>query len=304
MPGDVNPLLVHSVTDATALAYLRAARLWLEWLERHSVPVLSLEDKDAAMGAYLATLAYGERANLGRGRLALFGAEYVWTLTLPVSRRAIKSWEKFAVQGEGGPVPWAVVGAIASWLEDQPEAEAHLAAQIVLASADMYLRESDWENIRTQDVADGDAGMAITLGVAERGEATKTGVRQGVRPDRPGVEALLRARLASLPPGSRVFPLSKERFRSWWRRACSALDVDVGPPHSLRHTGPSFDLFSNYRSLDQLRTRGRWRAKTSVLRYAKTHVYVDSECRVPLHVRALGQPRIEALGVRPRRARD
>eukprot|EP00969_Alexandrium_andersonii_P278513 12311173-Alexandrium_andersonii.AAC.1 len=66
-----------------------------------------------------------------------------------------------AVQGEGGPVPWAVVGAIAAWLEGRPETDAETAADVVLASADIYLRESDWEFLRTQDVADGPAGTAV-----------------------------------------------------------------------------------------------------------------------------------------------
>eukprot|EP00969_Alexandrium_andersonii_P025253 1103749-Alexandrium_andersonii.AAC.1 len=69
-----------------------------------------------------------------------------------------------AAQGEGGHVPWAVVGAIARWLEGRPETDAKTAADVVLASADMYLRESNWELTRTQDVADGPAGMAVVLG--------------------------------------------------------------------------------------------------------------------------------------------
>ena len=68
-------------------------------------------------------------------------------------------------------------------------------------------------------------------------------------------------------------------FRQQFNKACRDLRYDAGPPHALRHTGPSWDLFSGNRALDQVRACGRWRAETSVLRYAKTHTLLAADAR-------------------------
>ena len=58
--------------------------------------------------------------------------------------------------------------------------------------ADTGMRDSDWTLIEPGDVvATKDFGVSVSLGAPERGEQTKTGVRQGVRVDRDGVAARL-----------------------------------------------------------------------------------------------------------------
>ena len=81
------------------------------------------------------------------------------------------------------------------------------------------------------------------------------------------------------------------------------MGFDGGPAHTFRHVGPSEDLAGDetgkpYRTQNEVRNRGRWRAKTSVLRYGKTHALIAARSRVPEWVHALGTAEIKKLGQR------
>lgn len=56
--------------------------------------------------------------------------------------------------------------------------------------------------------------------------------------------------------------------------------------------------------MNQVRTRGRWRAKTSVLRYAKTNAPLAAAARVPDHITMRGKELLRRLGRRPAKAQD
>ena len=66
-----------------------------------------------------------------------------------VARRAMQGWQKVAIQGEGSPVPWDGVFAIAAVLQSLGYTEE---ADIVEISADTYMRESDWSLIQPEDI--------------------------------------------------------------------------------------------------------------------------------------------------------
>ena len=92
------------------------------------------------------------------------------------------------MSGEGQATAWEVVRAVSRILSQQGEQEA---ADLVLIIADLYLRSDDWSKVCKEDivgkyVAGKPGSMAVLLRVPERGKDTKTGTRQGVRPDRPG----------------------------------------------------------------------------------------------------------------------
>ena len=245
------------------------------------------------MADYLAWLCYDGQVGLSTGLHAYSGFSAVYCECigrLPESARAIKAWQKLEILGEGAPIPWLGVGAIASWMKDQQQPNYDIAADLCLIAADCYLRQSDWSLANFEDLSiSSEHGVALHLGVPERGESTKTGVRQGVRPDHSGVADLLQQYKSKSQPGQRLFGLSPSQFAHCWRCACKALDYDAGPAHTLRHVGPSFDMLCGYRSLDQVRVRGRWRAKTSVLRYAKTHTLIAAENRFPDRLRNSGE---------------
>ena len=70
----------------------------------------------------------------------------------------------------------------------------------------------------------------------------------------------------------------------------------------LRHTGPSEDALEGYRALKDIRVRGRWRGKASLLRYAKKHSLLAAKARVPVRVKQLGEKRMRPLGERAAKA--
>ena len=128
---------------------------------------------------------------------------------LPEAGRALGAWHKLEVQGEGVAIPWEGVGAIAHWMAKQPTKKHRIAADVCLIAADCYLRKNDWSKLLHDDVVwSEDLGVALLLGVPERGETTKTGVRQGVRPDRKGVQDLIMKYYNRTGPGQPLFNLS------------------------------------------------------------------------------------------------
>ncbi len=111
---------------------------------------------------------------------------------MPFARRALKSWERLAVTGEGEAIPWEGLAAIA---DEGYRMGLDEIADEVLVRADCYLRAQDARQLRGSDVdIDERLGVVLQLGVPERGESAKTGVRQGVRVDREGVADILRRR--------------------------------------------------------------------------------------------------------------
>ena len=291
--GGTNRLHAHACTDDTSIKhYIPAVRKFLLWINWFAPPIITIAQKDSALADYLAFLCYDEQVGLSTGLHAFSGFNAIYPECIgrmPEAGRGVKAWQKLEVLGEGAPIPWEGVGAIAGWMRSQKSQKFSIAADLCLIAADCYLRQSDWALANHEDLSVSlEHGVALHLGIPERGESTKTGVRQGIRPDFEGVSDLLQKYKAKSQPGGRLFLLTPAEFSSCWRKACAGLQYDAGPPHTLRHVGPSHDMLSGYRTLDQVRVRGRWRAKTSVLRYAKTHTLIAAETRFPDRLRNLG----------------
>ena len=73
---------------------------------------------------------------------------------------------------------------------------------------------------------------------------------------------------------------------------------------TTRHTGASVDLARNYRSLDQVKRRGRWSAGKSVERYAKTGAWIAAEAAQPGWVRDRGSAFLVQRAARPNQPRE
>ena len=168
-----------------------------------------------------------------------------------------------------------------------------------------WLRGEDWEKLRAADVfVANDKGLSVSLllGARARGESTKTGPQQGVRPDHPRVASILRERKRARNPGDRLFNISRERFNALWSEGLASLGIPYSPPHSIRHSGPSLDAYIGYRDLPQIRKRGRWVTAEAVARYSKSHVYVQALSVAPPEVLERGQKILEGRGPRPTKA--
>ena len=129
--------------------------------------------------------------------------------------------------------------------------------------------------------------------------------------DRPFVEEILRrAKVRAEREGRRrLFRLTPSAYYRLWRKACQRLGYDPGPPHSLRHTGGSFDALESslggkaYRTLDAIQKRGRWRVASSVARYSKTHTYNRALAEMPEGLRRRGAELYRRFGTRSQGAR-
>ena len=98
-------------------------------------------------------------------------------------------------------------------MKDQHRPNYDIAADLCLIAADCYLRQAHWSLAHFEDLSIfSEHGIALNLGVPERGESTKTGVRQGVRPDHSGVADLLQQYKSRSKPGRRLFELSPAQF--------------------------------------------------------------------------------------------
>jgi hypothetical protein len=283
--------LCHTVTDETGLdRYLPAVRGFLDFAEARNLMVITWEEKDMAMAAYLGTLMYKKDGGPSAGDLALNGFIYVWPAAggrLPTSWRIMKGWHKTHVKGEGQPMAYEAAVAVGHTMRGLGFVEE---ADCLDVALDGYLREQDLFQLRVEDIVEERSGLAtVLLGVPERGESTKTGRQQGVRLDTVHASNILLQRKAAMREGELVFTTNPVRYRQAIDKSCQKLGIATPPAHSIRHTGPSRDAFEAYRTMAQIKRRGRWNADGSLLRYAKTHAYATVLANMPTNVMTLGQ---------------
>ena len=142
-----NPLIVHAVSDSTGLkSYIPAARGFLRHVRAFDLPVKWISDRDLSLADYLAWLAYDADVHINAGKHAVFGvcSAYPEMLNnIPLTRRALQSWDRLAITGEGQATSFEACAVIAQNLRQNGE---HDAADICLISTDMYLRSANWQN--------------------------------------------------------------------------------------------------------------------------------------------------------------
>ena len=199
---------------------------------------------------------------------------------------------------------WALV---AQNLKDRGEEEVRDALNLGL---DAYLRSSEIFTLLAEDVSITGEGttdqvVSIRLGVAERNESTKTGMRQGVLIDWPDVADMLVTRKNQKSPKDKLFDITVDKYRKQLQRAARILNLDdLGPAHTVRHSGPSEDATTGYRSIWQIQRRGRWASEKSVLRYAKTHTLNEVRAKYPDELLEKGRQLLAARRPRPPTARE
>ena len=184
--------------------------------------------------------------------------------------------------------------------------EAADAAELVL---DAYLWSAELFGLRASDIgidadAEGEQVAALRLGVAERGERAKTGMRQGVLIDRKHVADMRAQRRAERAPSDLVFACWVDAYRRALRRACDDVGVDHFPPHAAWHSGPSHEALTGYRTVWAIQRRRRRASEESVLRHLKTHALVAARASLPSDVLERGAVLMAQKGSRPIKARE
>ena len=175
-----------------------------------------------------------------RAATAFFGFLHIFADhkdKMPLSARALQAWARLVKEAEGMPFCKETVGAVAARMLQRGRV---YAAVVTLLSCDGWLRQQDWNGLRSEDVVeDGVNGkVGLFFGVRERGEKSKTGTNQGLVLQIPLVNELLKLLKVGLAPGDLLFPLSPSQFREEWWATLRELNMEwAGPPHNLSHSG-------------------------------------------------------------------
>jgi hypothetical protein len=294
--GGLNRLLIHSVGDDTGIRhYLPAVRRFLGYVGSLDLPFTNFLDIDAALSDFLDFMFYEDAGSFNDASFAVSGIGYLEPRLrghLPEAWRSLASWKRLAPLGEGAPVPWETLLVMGDDMNRLGRVECGLMLETAM---DAWLRTQDLAMLLVGDVSfttdsQGRRIASLALGVPERGEATKTGFRQGVVIDHYYVADRLYEHCQGRSAECPLFVTSVRVYTDTWRKVRAARGLSyVGPPHSVRHSGPSRDHFLGLRGLDEIMKRGRWRGPASVLRYSKSHVYVSQLARQPGELRALGE---------------
>ena len=293
-------ILVHACQDETMLRkYFPQVKAFLLFALDRGATFNEVSEVDFTLcryldrGLYVEQKSYDWCSGVFFGFLAFF-PEY--DRRLPLAHRAWKSWERQHVGGEGQPIPAEAIFLIADVMREQGQ---KLEALIVETSLDVYFRIGEWDQLRREDIIDDGENVGFVLGVAERGERTKTGVNKGVILDSLALRDEWRRRRAELRPGQSVVPFTPDDFRQRWKAAARLVGLSwVGPPHDLRHSGAARDVEGKHRSLEQVRRRGRWKTLESVQRYTKTWMLVRARGRLTTDQLERGQKLIAVRGQR------
>ena len=268
-------------------AFFRYARM-------QGISLSTADEIDVAMAHYLNDLCYLKHKGFAEGSKLLSGFMAFFPEFkghLPLAARSVVAWQRLAVQGEGGPVPFLAVMVIALQMIRNGEMAAALAT---LMAEDGYLRESDWASVCFEDIHIDSACMpprvALLLGAGSRGLSTKTGPNQGVVIDAPLLRFWLTELKSCGEAKAQLIPLEPVQYRKIWWRTLKELDLEfLGPPHGLRHSRPSEQVAASSCDLEQIRRRGRWVSLKSVQRYTKSHELVRRAGLLHEHVRHVGQ---------------
>ena len=245
---------------------------------------------DEALAEHFDWLCYSQQAQPTADSQIFFGLLTIMPELrgdLPLAARSLKSWSKLAANNEGGPMAEEAIYAI---FITMLQAGLIIEAIWVLTQYDAYAREQDIEGLRVADISFFDGFASLEFGVSQRGESAKFATNQGVIIRRGAVTDMLLALRSTAPPNGRIFPITQANFRMAWHRVCRQLGLAwAGPPHRLRHSGPSEDIARERASLESVRRRGRWKAMKSVQRYSKTSMLVKFRARMPLTTLSLGE---------------
>jgi hypothetical protein len=250
---------------------------------------------DRALARDLEYRCYGLHQNVQRGKALVHGMLHInpgLKVRIPLAMKALVGWDRVHVAGEGRPMSQAAVFLVVRHLF----AEGRLFEAIaVWLSWDCYLRESDWESLRLEDIFVYGKSMStkapavgLRLGAAHRGLSTKTGPEQTVVVDDTFLRRVLAAIRETGHPDDPLFPFKQQHYRVMWHRVLAFLGLPPLPPHSLRHSRPSHQISTGELSLEEVRRRGRWRQLKSVQRYTKAALIIAYNSQLPQKVLTAG----------------
>lgn len=287
--GEFPPLLEHAVKDSTLGTYAKALRQFLDWARKEGRTARTVDRLDFLMADYFSVLCFCTLLESSRAALTFAAVKHFLPEVgrgFPAAARALKAYQKIYVGREGEGFGEEVFGLIL----DALQARSKEAALVFALSVDCYLRGAEWSDLRPEDVSVPPSGpVALSLGVAERGDSTKTGPEQGVVASRPWVVNWVRAfakRRSGDSRRDRFFAISRAQYEDHFSAVVQELRLGKFglriTPHSARHAGATIDALIHDKGLRYIQDRGRWAAPASVKRYAKPYLIVRQNARLPV----------------------
>lgn len=290
-------LRVKRISKRTVLQYHLRNTQFLDWCKRHGrgSSVGNERKLDTAMSIYFNYLYEdGEAYNVASYTLFGFIALKMTPSKperdlFPLARAALSAWKSTKPGKSRVGVPPQVVYKFASFCLNHG---CLVAAAAVLLQYDLYARPSEILLLRGRDLVTPVAAMStfwgVIVGNADFGESSKTGTTDEIvlanSGHRPWANQLLGwVGRACRDQQCLLFGITLAQYEKLFRdfSACYKLDPQQFTPHTVRHSGPSYDAIHEHRTLAEIQTRGRWASLSSVQRYRKPGRLLLQASRLP-----------------------
>ena len=238
---------------------------------------------DQALAEFMTELYWdGEGAHVASATLAAVGWQFpaasrFGDIRLPQSRQMLSGFIKLSPARTRLPLPIQVISLIGYFLVRAGHRRAAIGLWLAVTA---YLRPGEMMLLTAQQVLPPSRGnlcphWSLLLNPFELLIASKTGqYNDTVWLDNPHHKFLLEPLAAlkqQLRPEERLVDLSHQEFNAAFHEAArrAGLQALHPVPYHARHSGASFDLVANVRSLEQVKRRGRWMTDSCLNRYLK-----------------------------------
>ncbi|CAK0790921.1 unnamed protein product, partial [Prorocentrum cordatum] len=299
--GSLTFLETQAVGEATRRDYADRVSKFTARATSVRLPIVEVPELDVALVTFFNQLFFdgypSEEATKYMAALAhCRAAPGRLQVAFPRAARAAKGWARLVPPRSRLPLPWPIACLMIDWMLDAGETTAAAATAVCFA---LYLRPAELLSLTREQVIPPAEGAppgrtflnfwSVVLHPMECAQPSKTGVYdEGLLLDSPEftwLPPLLQALRARAAPGGRVFDMSYNQWALVFRRAATALHLGVlGPPtlYTLRHGGASHEYLAKFRSLDEIKKRGRWVSDSSLRRYTKGGRVAEQMRRLPI----------------------
>ena len=269
----------NAVKKETAQSYSARLEEFKIWLHSNGIRPLSVSHLDVVIVEYFEDLFFqGFNHDEGEKLLASIGhfSPQLGRRTRVLSRslRALRGWTRLMPGRSRAPAPYPllmllVIAALHLKMGD-------LAAAMII-QFHAYLRPGELLKLRpwqiSKAVVNGVSSYALILSDEKLTGLTKTGEKNDsvVLDWAYDWMGPILDRLRRRPPDSIVWTFTSVEYGkmiSTCAELAGMLHLGVHP-YGLRHGGASWDAFKHRRSLEAIKSRGRWQADSSVRRYQK-----------------------------------
>ena len=302
--GEKTPLETDAVEPVTEGKYQCGWNIFVLFLALFNLSLEPLYQADLVLTdfinyAWSQGMEFSEMANVVSAvrdkcpALSKFGP-----IKLPRMYRAMAGWRKRQPSVTRPPVPALLVYAVAGQLLESNV----LAALCLLTLLSTYCRPTEGTRLCRRDlVAPGRSVQFYSLNLnADEGEhASKVNARNETLllddPELPMLGALL-DRFCSRVPEAPLFPLSPAQLGNLFAKEQRNLGVtSLYNLRDLRHGGPSRDRAKKFRSIEEVRQRGRWASLTTLRRYEAHARLQKEENKLPETVAAKASSALKKL---------